>query len=146
MTRSRPPGLHSPPRRTALEFPARPEQLVRVRHAVKDWLSGLPLDERRAYDVLLAVGEACANAVEHGHRGDGGTIRLCCAAGTSGLRITVTDHGSWKTPDHRPDTARGRGMAIIRALIPDVEVVCSSHGTIVDMRMPLAEPGDLPVD
>lgn len=143
---SRPSGLDSPARRTVLEFPARPEQLAGVRHAVKDWLAGIPLDERGSYDILLAVGEACANAVEHGHRGDGGTIRLAGALEPSGLRITVTDHGSWKTPDHRPDTARGRGMAIIRTLIPEVEVVCSAHGTTVDMRIPLARPGDAPVD
>ncbi|MGW0178672.1 ATP-binding protein [Nocardia sp. NPDC003345] len=143
---SRPSGLDSPARSTVLEFPARPEQLAEVRHAVKEWLAGIPLDERRTYDILLAVGEACANAVEHGHRGDGGTIRLSGAVDPSGLRITVADHGSWKTPDHRPDTARGRGMAIIRALIPDVDVVCAPHGTTVDMRIPLTRPDDSSAD
>ncbi len=46
-------------------------------------------------DVVLAVGEACTNAVEHGHRGDGGTIRLRALIEANVLRVTVRDTGCW---------------------------------------------------
>lgn len=138
MTTPRPFGLESPPSRFELDFPAIPERLAEVRHAMWEWLSRCPLDEHRLYDVLLAVGEACSNAIEHGHRGDGGTVRLRAAFDAGDLRITVADHGRWKPPDARPDPIRGRGMAIIRALIPQVEVTVSAAGTTVDMRMPIS--------
>lgn len=134
----RPFGLESPPSRFELDFPARPDQLAEVRHAMREWLSCCSLDERQVYDVLLAVGEACSNAIEHGHRGDGRTIRLQAALGTGDLHITVADHGRWKPPDSRPDPIRGRGMAIIHALIPRVEVTTSAGGTTVDMRIPIS--------
>ncbi|PEH78450.1 hypothetical protein CRM89_22755 [Nocardia sp. FDAARGOS_372] len=138
VTTTRPSGLESPASRLELDFPATPDQLAEVRHTMQRWLAQCPLDERQAYDVLLAVGEACTNAIEHGHRGDGGTIRLRAVRDDAHLSITVADHGRWKTPDPSPDPMRGRGMAIIRALIPEVEVTISGSGTTVDMRLPLA--------
>lgn len=138
MTTPRPFGLESPPSRFELNFPAKPDQLAEVRHAMREWLSRCSLDERQVYDVLLAVGEACSNAIEHGHRGDGGIIRLRAALAAGDLRITVADHGRWKPPDARPDPIRGRGMAIIRTLIPEVEITPSAGGTTVDMRIPLS--------
>ncbi|NUS91851.1 MAG: ATP-binding protein [Nocardia sp.] len=137
MTTTRPPGLDCPPTRWELQFPAKADQLAEVRHRTQEWLTQCPLDEYQAYDVLLAVGEACANAIEHGHRGDGGTVRLAFARDVAALRVTVADHGRWKSPDPGPDQVRGRGMAIIRALIPEVEVRITSRGTTVDMRIPL---------
>ena len=137
MTTTRPPGLDSPPTRWELQFPAKADRLAEVRHRTQEWLAQCPLSEVQAYDVLLAVGEAGANAIEHGHRGDGGAIRLCVEYAVEGLHITVADHGRWKSPDPGPDQIRGRGMAIIRALVPEVEVVVSASGTTVRMRIPL---------
>lgn len=137
MTTTRPSGLDCPPTRWELQFPAKADQLAEVRHRTQEWLAYCPLGEYQAYDVLLAVGEACANAVEHGHQGDGGTIRLRCAREATGLRITVADHGRWKNPDPGPAQVRGRGMAIIRTLIPEVEVTIASGGTTVEMKVPL---------
>lgn len=134
---ARPSGLHSPPSRFELGFPAEPAALAEVRHAMQEWLRDCPLDARAAYDVLLAVGEACANAIEHGHRGDGGTIGLQATFDSAGLRITVSDHGRWKRPAPGPDPVRGRGLAMIRALIPEVKITASDNGTTVEMWMPL---------
>lgn len=135
---ARPSGLESPPSRFELDFPAEPAALAEVRHAMQEWLRDGPLDERTAYDVLLAVGEACANAIEHGHRGDGGTVRLRATLDSAGLRITVSDHGRWKRPAPRPDPVRGRGLAMIRALIPEVKLTTSANGTTVEMWLPIS--------
>ena len=50
-------------------------------------------------DVLIAAGEAFANAIEHGYRLDpAGTISLHATAMVDGVQLTITDAGSWKVP------------------------------------------------
>lgn len=105
---------------------------------MQDWLRGCPLPERTAFDVLLATDEACANAIEHGHRGDGGTIRLRATLDAAGVRIVVSDHGRWQRPVHDPHPVRGRGLSMIRSLIPEVKITGSDHGTTVEMLVPIS--------
>ncbi|WP_280448742.1 ATP-binding protein [Nocardia brasiliensis] len=78
-----------------LDFRAEPAQLPVVRNALRDWLSRSAMTADQQMDVVLAVGEACTNAVEHGHRGDGGTIRLRALIEANVLRVTVRDTGCW---------------------------------------------------
>ncbi|MBF6302140.1 ATP-binding protein [Nocardia amamiensis] len=137
MTTFRSLRLRTPPRPLELEFPATADRLAKVRHTFQDWLERCGIDADRIYDVLLAVGEACANAVEHGHRGDGGTVRLRASCTGAELNVAVADHGRWKPPDPQATSVRGRGLAIIRAVIPEVNVTTGDSGTTVAMRMPL---------
>lgn len=138
MTRSRSLQLRTPPRPLKLDFPATADRLAAVRHIFQDWLARCGIEADRASDVLLAVGEACANAVEHGHRGDGGTVRVRASFTGSELNVTVADHGRWKPPDPQATSVRGRGFAIMRAVIPEVNVTTGDSGTTVAMRMPLS--------
>ncbi|MGK8522708.1 ATP-binding protein [Nocardia asteroides] len=117
-----------------LSFPAEAVQLATVRHILQEWLIDQGMAPGPAYDVLLAVGEACTNAVEHGHRGDGGVVRLRASIDGDELRVTVSDSGRWKPPDPHADSLRGRGMPLIRALIPQVSVTTGDSGTVVDLR------------
>jgi anti-sigma regulatory factor (Ser/Thr protein kinase) len=122
-----------------LDFPAEAVQLATVRHALQEWLTDSGMAAAAAYDVLLAVGEACTNAVEHGHRGDGGVVRLRASISGDELRVTIADSGRWKPPDPQADSMRGRGMPLIRALIPEVDVITSDTGTVVDLRTRFTE-------
>ncbi|MBF6167169.1 ATP-binding protein [Streptomyces gardneri] len=123
-----------------MDFPAEAEQLATVRHTLQEWLAASGMAPGPAYDVLLAVGEACTNAVEHGHRGDGGVVRLRASIDGDELRVTISDSGRWKPPDpHAADSLRGRGMQLIRALIPDVSVTTGDSGTVVDLRARFTE-------
>ncbi|MCP2276838.1 ATP-binding protein [Nocardia amikacinitolerans] len=137
MTTSRSLRLRTPPRPLELSFPATADRLAQVRHTLQDWLERCGIGAERAYDVLLAVGEACTNAVEHGHRGDGGTVRVRAFYTGAELNVTVSDHGRWKPPDLQARSVRGRGLAIIRAVIPEVDVTTGEGGTTVAMRLPL---------
>ncbi|MET9030819.1 ATP-binding protein [Nocardia sp. NPDC004168] len=121
-----------------LDFPAEAVQLATVRHALQDWLTQCGMAAAPAYDVLLAVGEACTNAVEHGHQGDGGMVRLRASIDGDELRVTISDSGRWKQPDPQADSLRGRGMPLIRALIPEVTVTAGDTGTVVDLRTPFS--------
>jgi anti-sigma regulatory factor (Ser/Thr protein kinase) len=128
--------LYRHPAPLELDFVADSGQLAPVRAALRDWLRRCDLSPRTIQDVLVAVGEACANAVEHGHRfAPGQQIRLRAAATASQLRLTVTDSGRWKAsaPDANPH--RGHGIALMRALMQQVTIEPGDTGTTVDMQL-----------
>ena len=52
-------------------FPARPEGLRALRAEMRVWMQERQFDEPRRTALLLAVGEACSNAVEHAAYADG---------------------------------------------------------------------------
>ncbi|WP_067701318.1 ATP-binding protein [Nocardia jejuensis] len=121
-----------------LEFRAVNEELQRVRHALRNWLRDIVTDEHHAYDILLAVGEACTNSVEHGHRGDGRNLRVRATADDVQVRITIVDGGTWRVHRSLPDTDRGRGLRLMRTLVPEVNIRTSGTGTVVELATPLS--------
>jgi anti-sigma regulatory factor (Ser/Thr protein kinase) len=128
--------LYRHPAPLDLTFPAESAQLAPVRATLRTWLSGCGLSHRTIQDVLVAVGEACANAVEHGHRNaPGQQIRLRAAATVSQLRLTVTDTGRWKAARPAANPRRGHGIALMRALMQQVSIEPGAAGTTVDMHV-----------
>jgi len=122
-----------------IEFRARSDELQRVRALLRAWLAGTNLGPDRAYDLLLAVNEACTNSVEHGHRGDGRTVVLHATAVHS-IRITVSDGGTWRASRAEEGTDRGRGLPMMNALMPGTCVVSGADGTTVEFVVsPTAE-------
>ncbi|GAA3464743.1 SpoIIE family protein phosphatase [Saccharothrix longispora] len=142
MTDLAPPGgfeddvallVYRHPAPLAVDFPADTARLAPVRHALRAWLRGCELTEDEVQNVLIAAGEACANAVEHAYPGPGGgVVRLRVALTGDGLRLTVTDGGRWRAP--RENTYRGRGIPLIRALMQDVAIHHGADGTTVEMH------------
>ena len=119
-----------------LTFPADQGQLTPVRAALRSWLGQCGLSRRKTQDVLVAAGEACANAIEHGHRdAPGAGIRLRAEATVTRLRVTVTDTGSWRAARPSPDPLRGHGIALMRALMEHVTIEAGVAGTTVDMEV-----------
>ena len=116
-----------------LEMRAAPDDLADMRRSLRGWMSGAGIDDRDADDLTIAVGEACANCIEHAYRfsADG---RVGIEARTDGdeVRITVSDCGAWREPG--PAADRGRGLAIMSALVESVEVTPSTEGTVVCLR------------
>ncbi len=110
-----------------LSFPAELEQVPVARHAVRDWLTRLGVDVDMAADVLLATGEAVANAVEHSGAGRIDVELGCPVPGT--LRIVVRDDGHWKAPVVSPH--RGRGFGLMRTLMDECTVQRGDDGTVV---------------
>ncbi|MEW6583569.1 MAG: SpoIIE family protein phosphatase, partial [Actinomycetota bacterium] len=114
-------------------FPARPEELAPLRRAVRAWLAQVGVDGGAAQDLILAMGEAAANAVEHAYpRGRGDVeVRMRLAA-DGGVSVVVADQGEWRDPP--APGVRGRGTALIRALMDDVAIERRGGGTEVRMR------------
>ncbi|MFC4119955.1 SpoIIE family protein phosphatase [Nonomuraea zeae] len=127
--------LYRQPAPLEVAFPAESRQLAPVRSVLRDWLARCQLTPLLVQNVLVAAGEACANAIEHGHRNaPGRTIRLRAVATGSDLHLTVADSGRWKVPEPDANQHRGRGVALMRALMHEVTIHPGTAGTTVDMH------------
>jgi anti-sigma regulatory factor (Ser/Thr protein kinase) len=115
-------------------FSAESEQLASVRATLRGWLRSCDVGARMAQDVLVAAGEAIANAIEHGHRHlPGQQVRLRAVSTANQLRLTVTDSGRWRTTPPGDRGLRGHGIALMRALMQQVTIEPGPSGTTVDM-------------
>jgi anti-sigma regulatory factor (Ser/Thr protein kinase) len=131
--------LYRHPRPLEVTFPAESAQLAPVRHRLRTWLGQLDIAPQVAQNVLVAAGEACANAIEHGHRSTPGErVSLTAFVTAEDLHLAVTDTGSWRTPRTSQGgtmRSRGRGLPLIRALMQRVTIDTGTTGTTVSMRM-----------
>ena len=128
--------LYRHPAPLELTFPADSAQLAPVRATLRTWLTRCGLNHKTMQDVLVAAGEACANAVEHGHRhAPGEQIRLRAATTVTQLRLTITDSGRWKISQPVDGTNRGHGIPLMRALMQQVTIEPGDAGTTVDMQL-----------
>jgi anti-sigma regulatory factor (Ser/Thr protein kinase) len=109
---------------------AHPRRLAEIRATLRGWLSDLGVPSDRVFDILVAVGEACANSIEHGYGPAGGTIELTLARSDHYLEALVRDHGRWREPR---GAHRGRGIKMMRKLAESVDLVRSPDGT--DVRL-----------
>jgi anti-sigma regulatory factor (Ser/Thr protein kinase)/transcriptional regulator with GAF, ATPase, and Fis domain len=120
--------------------PGRLDQLARIRSELRGWLRRLDIEESTANDVLIAVGEACANAIEHGYRERGGEVRVRARRLADAISVEVLDTGDWRPP--QPDDTRGRGMPIVHTAMDDVAVRTNDRGTTILLTkvVPAIEP------
>ncbi|MGH3133649.1 MAG: ATP-binding protein, partial [Gaiellaceae bacterium] len=124
------------PRPLRLRVPSDVGSLDLVRDALRVWLGGTPFDRADAHDVVLAVWEACANAIEHG--GDANDfVQLQADLVDSRLRITVEDEGRWAPHVERAD--RGLGLRLMHAAMSSVDVAPGAAGTRVTLEKALPD-------
>jgi serine/threonine-protein kinase RsbW len=110
--------------------PPTPAAAAGLRHQLRQWLDGFGLAAADRGDVVLAVSEALANAVEHGSAGRGDRpIVVVASAEPAAVSVVVRDHGEWREP--APSTVRGRGLGIMRDLMDDVVIERHQDGTVV---------------
>lgn len=120
-----------------VRFDADAAELGAVRKTFRGWLGRAGIGATRAQSVLVAAGEACANAVEHGYRGAAtGQVRLVARALGDELRVTVSDTGTWRDITDAPH--RGHGLHLIRSLMADVTLHTGATGTTVEMATRIA--------
>jgi len=126
--------LYRHPAPLELKFPANVGHLAPTRSALRSWLTQARVDPDRTLNVLVAAGEAVANAIEHAHRhSPEGTISLDATALVDQVELTITDTGSWKPPQPATGTNRGRGIALMRGLMNDVTIDPGAAGTTVHL-------------
>ena len=108
------------PARLDIELAGDPAALAGLRRRLRTWLALRGLDETAREDAVLSISEACNNAIEHGYRGQAGTIRLVVDHTDAALQIMVEDHGSWRPPV--PDPERGLGIGIMRSVMQEASL------------------------
>ncbi|MFI5914459.1 SpoIIE family protein phosphatase [Dactylosporangium sp. NPDC051541] len=125
--------LYRHPAPLDLSFDARSSELAPTRAALRGWLHRAGVGAQLTQQVLVAAGEACANAIEHGHRNGAGWVRLLARAMGQDLHLTVVDNGEWRPARDEPDPNRGHGLKLMRALMQNVDLRTGATGTTVEM-------------
>jgi len=110
---------------------AEPGELSRLRRMLMRWLRATTASAQEIYDITIACGEACANAIEHAYGARPASFEVEGAVEGDLVTLRVRDHGSWRAPRGQH---RGRGIKLINALMEDVRIERGEDGTEVFMR------------
>lgn len=107
-----------------------------LRHFVGDFVKACKFSEEEVFDLVLAAGEACSNALIHGSPlGSENLLTVECACDPKKLQITVIDEGIFlRTIDLNDEGAlkcNGRGILIMTSVMDKVEINESDSGTSV---------------
>lgn len=125
-----------------LSFPAKADYLLLARLALGGLARRLPVDADALADLKLAVTEACGNVVRHAYAdGDGGPVAVALVVHPDRLEMIVEDRGAgMEHPDAPVWDAQqlpegGMGMAIMRAVVDELDVATGAdgRGTVVHM-------------
>lgn len=126
----------APPRLRFALAPAA-SRLLRARDRIRDYLTLHCSDQKIIDDVVLAIEEACTNAIRHS--GSPEEIEICLGFHCHDLLAVVKDQGQGFDvnafdPDVLPDVLRdhGRGLFLISRLTDEVEL-CRDGGLEVRM-------------
>ncbi|MEP6892355.1 MAG: SpoIIE family protein phosphatase, partial [Gaiellaceae bacterium] len=115
-----------------------PRSLAPMRAELRAWLRSIGAADDEIFDILVAVNEACSNAIEHPIAGLGAAAtdqRIVFVEGKVVRRevsIVVRNPGRWKPSG--PSGDRGRGLEFMDVLMEGVEVIRSPHETAVHLR------------
>ena len=128
------------PKQWELTVDGRLENLATIAEFVSKAAQASGLNEKAAFEVQLAVDEACANVIEHGYgKEEKGEIALCCQYAEGDFVITIRDNAPPFTPETVPppditcslDKRKhgGLGLYFMRKLMDEVRFHFDPEGT-----------------
>jgi serine/threonine-protein kinase RsbW len=103
----------------SLRFPSHPASLGEVRRFVRSRMERVRLDPPDTDDLVLAVSEACTNAVLHSHSEH---FDLTLNVHADRIEIEVSDQGvfTYRSPDPDPVAVGGHGIRLMTLLMDQV--------------------------
>ena len=126
--------------RCSVQFPASHESLAEARRELTRALDGAGWAGEPVNRVLVAVGEAMTNAVEHGSETPA-TVRLDVVVERNTAVVSIRDEGAegHRCPETVPavppaTSVRGRGLVMIHALADEVRIRRRGKGTEIRLR------------
>jgi len=119
-----------------VRLPAVSGSLAVLRRALRQWLPQNGANEDDVVEVLIAVGEAAGNAVEHAYGPGDAVFDVSGSIAGDVLSMTVRDYGSWRPPRGQN---RGRGTLLMQQLMDEFEVQSTSEGTGVRLMRRLGQ-------
>jgi anti-sigma regulatory factor (Ser/Thr protein kinase) len=116
-------------------------ELADLREEFSDWLDELGATAQDVLALELAISEAATNALVHGQGHDAvADVRADLDDGGT-VHVAVTNRGGWIPGDvdrlARGPVFRGRGLALIRAMVDGLDIVSTGSGTTVTLRRAL---------
>jgi serine/threonine-protein kinase RsbW len=112
--------------------------LADVRRTLRTDLASAGAEETTAFDCLVAVTEACTNALVHGRADTTPQVSWVIDGGTA--RFVVEDYsGFWGRTEVLPRMAEperrvgGFGLDLMRSLMDEVDITVASGGTTVEL-------------
>jgi serine phosphatase RsbU (regulator of sigma subunit)/anti-sigma regulatory factor (Ser/Thr protein kinase) len=122
-------------------FSALPLTASLARAIVNDEMEPLGIQPEQRFGILVAVGEAIANAIEHAYRdGSPGLIRLELSTEGRQIAFCVEDFGHWR-PFVR-NQERGRGFELMHAFMDGVQIRSTRDSTRIVLKTSLGSSRD----
>lgn len=112
-------------------YSAKPSTARLARDAVRHFVESSGVGEPASFDILLGVGEAVANAIEHGLGEPSSTFAIDLQSDAEGFAISVESDGHWRSTD--ASELRGRGLTIMRASSHSMHVSSNQERTRVTL-------------
>jgi EAL domain-containing protein (putative c-di-GMP-specific phosphodiesterase class I)/anti-sigma regulatory factor (Ser/Thr protein kinase) len=110
-----------------------------ARQLIEETATTLGFDDSAIWDMKCAATEALTNALEHGTPSDDGLIHLRLGRDHGDMLVEVWGGGKPKGAPHVDAAHRGRGIAIMTALMDDVEMLRNDGDTVVRLTKRLPE-------
>ncbi|HTK67529.1 MAG TPA: SpoIIE family protein phosphatase [Pseudonocardia sp.] len=114
-----------------VRVPAVPASVLTIRNATRRWLGELGVSSETSSDLIVAIGEAVTNVIEHAYGPRGGDVYVHLAVSRGEVVAMVRDTGRWRPPRGR---SRGRGAMLMQGLADGVHTERTDTGTKVVIR------------
>ena len=121
------------PEHVEITLEAKPSSAAIARRFAARYARVARLSEERAFNLIAAVSEAAANAIEHAYTGKDGPFDLVLSMRAGTVVGEVRDAGKWRDGPAFPH--RGRGLTIMRAITSHLNVQRSPKGTAVVLEV-----------
>ncbi len=76
-----------------LDIEAKSENLEVIWDFITDSMKKFGLNDRKIFDIQMAVDEACTNIIEHGYREETNNIRIICIKKDKKIIVIIKDRG-----------------------------------------------------
>jgi PAS domain S-box-containing protein len=121
-----------------LEVSTDPMRLRDVRRHLAGWLRRSGASEEDVEIAQMACHEACSNAIEHGYAFGEGSFTIEGHMENGKVVLEVSDSGTWIDRPEGGLPHRGRGIALMEALMDAVQLSHDGAGTRVRMERGVA--------